>query len=113
MSINRRLDKDDVVHTAMCKTDNQQGPTGQHRELRSMLCGSRDGRGVWGRMDICIPMAEFLPSSLETISALLICYTPIQNKNSKKKKRCGTYIQWNIILAPFIDHSLDVMEGLV
>ena len=27
---------------------NQQGPTVQHRELCSMLCGSLDGRGVGG-----------------------------------------------------------------
>ena len=32
--------------------DNQQGPTVEHRELCSVLCGSLDGRGVWGRMDI-------------------------------------------------------------
>ena len=30
--------------------DKQQGPTVQHRELCSTLCGSLDGRGVWGRM---------------------------------------------------------------
>ena len=34
-----------------CKTENQQGPTGYHRGLCSMLCGSLDGRGVWGRLD--------------------------------------------------------------
>ena len=26
----------------------------------SMLCGSLDGKEVWGRMDTCIPMAESL-----------------------------------------------------
>ena len=31
--------------------DNQQGPTVEHRELCSVLCGSLAGRGVWGRMD--------------------------------------------------------------
>ena len=41
-------------------TDNQQGPTVQHRELCSMLCGSLDGRGVWGRIDMCICMAVYL-----------------------------------------------------
>ena len=41
-----------------------------------MLCGSLDGTGVWGRMDTCICMAE----SPETITTLLIVYTPIQNK---------------------------------
>ena len=47
--------------------DNQQGPTVQHMELCSMLCGSLDGRGVWGRMDTCLYMAESLHCSLETI----------------------------------------------
>ena len=28
--------------------DNQQGPTVEHVELCSMLCGSLDGMGVWG-----------------------------------------------------------------
>ena len=37
------------VHAAMFKMDNQQGPTVQHRELCSMLCGSLDGRGAWGK----------------------------------------------------------------
>ena len=27
--------------------DNQQGPTVEHMELCSMLCGSLDGKGVW------------------------------------------------------------------
>ena len=31
--------------------DNQEGPTVEHVELCSMLCGSLDGRGVWRRMD--------------------------------------------------------------
>ena len=31
------------AHTAIFKMDNQQGPTVQHRELCSMLCGSWDG----------------------------------------------------------------------
>ena len=35
------------------KMDNRQGPTVQPREFCSMLCGSLDGRGVWGRMDTC------------------------------------------------------------
>ena len=38
--------------------DNQQGPTVQHWELYSMLCGSLDGRGVWGRMDTSTYMGE-------------------------------------------------------
>ena len=65
------------VHTAIFKMDNQQGPTVQHREHCSMLCGSLDGRGVWWRMDTCIRMAESLCYPPETITTLLIGYTPI------------------------------------
>ena len=48
-----------------------------------MLCGSLDGRGVWGTMDTCICMAESL-CCLPEIITLLISYTPIQNKKLKK-----------------------------
>ena len=71
--------------TAIFKMDNQQGPTIQHRELCSMLCGSLDGREVWGRMDTCIWMAEFPICSPETIITLLISHIPIQNKKLKNK----------------------------
>ena len=43
----------------------------------SVLCGSLDGRGVWGRMDTCIRMARPLCCPPETITTLLIDYTPI------------------------------------
>ena len=75
---------DGYVHTAVFKMDDQQGLTVQHRELCSMLCGSLDGRGVWGRMDTCTYMAESLRCPPETITALLIGYIPIQNKKLKK-----------------------------
>ena len=52
-------------------------------ELCSMLCGSLDGKGVWGRMDTCICMAESFHCSPETTTTLLISYTPIQNKKLK------------------------------
>ena len=39
-----------------------------------------DGREVSGRMHTCICMAELLHCSPETITPLLISYTPIQNK---------------------------------
>ena len=51
-----------------------------------MLHGSLDRRGVWGRMDTHICMAESLRSSPETITTLLTGYTPIQNKKFKKNK---------------------------
>ena len=53
-------------------------------DLGSLLCGSLDGRGVWGRIDMCIRMAVFLCSPPET-STLLISYTPIQNKKFFEK----------------------------
>ena len=34
--------------------------------------------GVWGRMDTCICMAESVHHSPETITMLLIGYTPIE-----------------------------------
>ena len=52
--------------------DNQQNPTVQHRELCLVLCGSLDGRGVWGRMDTCVCLAESLRCLPETITALLM-----------------------------------------
>ena len=63
------------VHTAIFRMDNQQGPTVQHMELCSMLCGSLDGRGVWKRMDTCTCMAESLHCSPATITPLLIGFT--------------------------------------
>ena len=61
----------------------QQETTVCRMELCSMLCGSLDRRGVWGRMDTFIPMAESLLCSLKTIT-LLISYTPIQNRKFLK-----------------------------
>ena len=52
-----------------------------------MSCGSLDGRGVWGRMDTCICMAESLCCPPETITILLIGYTSIQNKKFNKKRK--------------------------
>ena len=54
--------------TAVFKMVNQQRPTVKHRELCSMLCGSLDGREVWGRMDTCICMTESL--SYHCVSAI-------------------------------------------
>ena len=50
-----------------------------------MLCGSLDGRGVCGRMDIRIGTTKSIHYSPETITALLIGYISIQNKNVGKK----------------------------
>ena len=67
----------EFVHMAVCKMENQQSFPVQHMEFCSMLCGSLDGRGVWGRMDTCICMAESFSCPLGTITALLSGYTPI------------------------------------
>ena len=51
-----------------------------------MLCGSLDGRGVWGKRDTCVCMAAFLHCSPEIITILLISCTPIENRKFKLKK---------------------------
>ena len=40
--------------------------------------------GVWGRMDTCMCMTEPLGCLPETITTLLIGYTPIPSKKIKK-----------------------------
>ena len=49
---------DGHVHTTMFKMQNQQEPTVQHKNSCLRSFDSLDGRGVWGRMDTCICMAE-------------------------------------------------------
>ena len=71
--------------------DNQGGPTVEHKELCSVLHGSLDRRGVWGRMDTCIGMTESLCCLPEAIMTLLISYIPIQNKKLKKKSIESVY----------------------
>ena len=53
---------------------NQQGPTVQNRELCSVLRASLDRRGIGGRMDTRICMAESLRCSPESTTILLISY---------------------------------------
>ena len=82
------------VYTAIFKMHSQQRPIVQHMELCSKLCTSLDGRRVWGRMDTCTCMAESFLCSPETITTLLIGYTPIQNKKFKvwKKKTAQAWL---------------------
>ena len=58
-------------------------------ELCSVLYASLDGKGVWGRMDICICIAESLCCSSGIITTLLIICTPIEIKQFKvwRKKK--------------------------
>ena len=56
---------DGHVYTTVFKMDNKQEPAVLHREICSILCGGLDRRGVWGRMDTCICVAESLCCSLK------------------------------------------------
>ena len=69
---------DGYMHTAIFKMDKQQGPAVEYMEFCSMLCGSLDRRGVWGRKDTCICTAS-LCYSPESITVLLFACIPIQN----------------------------------
>ena len=75
---------DEHGHTAVFNREKQRGPAGQHRELCSVSRGSLDGRGVWGRMDTCACMAEPLCCPPETITSLLIGYSPIGSFSKNK-----------------------------
>ena len=83
-------------------------------ELCSRLFDSLDGRGVWGRMDTCICMAESFRPSPETVTTLLISYIPIQNKTFKNQSASAMFLspcngdwwqvaaEWDRILLPHI-----------
>ena len=47
-------------------------------------------------MDTCICMAEFLFCSPETVTMLLIGYTPIKKKKFKKRRRTSNYNLYSI-----------------
>ena len=75
----------------------------------SMLCGSLDWMGVWGRMNTCICMAESLCCLPETITTLLIGYTPLQNK--KVFKKWISYRQYRVG-SYFLIHSYCLLIGV-
>ena len=50
-----------------------------------MLWGRLDGRQVWGRMNTCICMAKSFCCPPDTITTLLIGYTPIKDDRIKFK----------------------------
>ena len=60
-------------HTAVFNMENQQGPAVQHRELWPVTCGSLGGRGVWGRRDPCVCVAESLCCPPETVTVWSVC----------------------------------------
>ena len=55
-----------------------------------MLCGSLDGRGVWGRMDTCICIADSLHCSPEAITTLLMGYAAAAAAAAKLLQSCRT-----------------------
>ena len=71
-----------------------------------MFCGSLDGKGVWGRMDTRTCMADSLHYSPETITTLLIIYTPIQNKKLFKKKDFRMYGSCAVLSRSVVSDSL-------
>ena len=60
-----------------------------NKELCSVSRGSLDGRGVWGRMDTCVCVAESLCCLPEIITTVLIGYTQTQNKWLKNNNNNG------------------------
>ena len=63
-----------------------QGPRSHMLQLKKKKEKRSCMKIFWGRMDTCIFMAESLHCLPETVTALLIGYTPIQNKKFKRKK---------------------------
>ena len=48
---------------------------------------------LWGRIDTCVYTAEYFPCSPETVTTLLIGYTPIQNVFGVKKNSHNTTLK--------------------
>ena len=88
--------------TTIFKMDNQQGPIVKFMELCSVLCSSLDGRGFGenGYMFVY----GWVPSrgSPETITTLLIGYTPVWNKKIFLKK----------ISQPLLIHSANAITQI-
>ena len=82
-----------------------------------MLCGSLDGRGVLGRVDTCICMAEFLSFPPETVTVLLIGCTPLRSfpgglavkippaKQEMEEMRVQSLDQENLLEESMTNHS--------
>ena len=58
------------------KTDNQERPPAQHRELWSVLYNNIHGQIIWKRIDTCVHITESLCCTLETNTICLINNTP-------------------------------------
>ena len=69
--------------------DNQQGLPVEHRRHCSMWCGRLVGRGVWGRMDTCMCMAESFCCPPENYLNI-VNWLYSNNKQTKKKNWMGS-----------------------
>ena len=99
------------MHTAIFKMDTQQGPIILHMELYSVLYARLNGSGVWGRMDTCICMAKSLCCPPETITTLLISYTPIENEKSKKETNPPNILPLYVLLSVSLQGVLSCGQG--
>ena len=104
-----------LVHNTIFKMDNQQGPTLQHAELFSMLCASLDRRGVWGRMDTYVCMAESLCCSPETTTTLLtgqaIPQHKIKSLQFEKNKIYTTLKKYYLMMECFLSLHINVLSS--
>ena len=70
--------------------DNQQGWDGHC----SVLHGSLEGEGAWGRMDTCVYGAESLPSSPETVTTITV-------KSAIPRFKIKRFLQKEYLALPF------------
>ena len=75
-----------------------------------MLCGSLNGRGVWGRMDTCICMAELLCCAPETIPTLLIGCIQYKTKSFLKIPQSNWY--WRFLRKCKFPKTAIMMQSL-
>lgn len=75
--------------------DNQQGWDGHC----SVLHGSLEGEGAWGRMDTCVYGAESLPSSLETVTTITV-------KSAIPRFKIKRFLQKEYLALPFWERYL-------
>ena len=72
------------------------------------VSGSLGGRGVWGRMDTCVCMAESIHCSPETVTSLLID-SNIKNKKLEKDIS-GDGAPKRVFLASWLDCDACISE---
>jgi len=77
-----------------------------------MLCGSLDGGRSLGWMDTCVCMAESLLCTSETITTLLIGYTPIQKKKVQIKINLKFFLNPNTVQYMHLKKNSITVTGL-